>query len=59
MNDYQRLLNDLRAAASGEPYTEELREIMHKHGCYGFPARPANTTDKTKLLLPPISLSPL
>jgi len=51
MNDYQRLLSDLRAAASGGPYTEALREVLQTHGCYGLPSRPANETDKIKHMI--------
>ena len=40
------ILTQLRSAAVGEPYTDELRDTLRNHNCYGFPDRPAETPDK-------------
>lgn len=45
MNDYQSLFADLRAAAAGAPYTEELKAVLYRRGCYGFPERPVDKSD--------------
>ena len=41
MNTCERLLRDLRDAASGAPYSEMLRDTLRNRGCFGFPSRPA------------------
>lgn len=45
MNDYQSLFADLRAAAGGAPYTEQLKTVLYQCGCYGFPERPVDESN--------------
>ena len=40
------ILAQLRSAVAGESYTDELRDTLKSHNCYGFPNRPAETPNK-------------
>ena len=39
----ETILTQLRSAVAGEAYTDELRDTLETHNCYGFPNRPAKT----------------
>lgn len=42
----ETILTQLRSAVAGESYTDELRDTLETHNCYGFPNRPAKTPNK-------------
>ena len=42
----ETILTQLRSAVAGEAYTDELRDTLEIHNCYGFPNRPAKTPNK-------------
>lgn len=42
----ETILTQLRSAVAGASYTDELRDTLETHNCYGFPNRPAKTPNK-------------